>query len=190
CSDSIRLLRVNRATLSLYAADSFDTLSRRLSEVLRDETYGALTSELERLWQGELTFESQSVNYALDGRRMDILLKGVVLPGHESDWGRVLVSIEDISQLEDARRGIAESEHYTRGLFEQSPVSLWVEDFSAIKLLLDEIRGRGIVDFRTFIDVHPEFVERCLSEIKVLDVNRYTLKMFGASSKTDLLGRM
>src|SRR5690606_33578498 len=90
CSDSIRLLRVNRATLSLYAADSFDTLSRRLSEVLRDETYGALTSELERLWQGELTFESQSVNYALDGRRMDILLKGVVLPGHESDWGRVL----------------------------------------------------------------------------------------------------
>ncbi|MBB5214832.1 sensor domain-containing diguanylate cyclase [Parapusillimonas granuli] len=190
CSDSIRLLRVNRATLSLYAADSFETLASRLSEVLRDDTYTALVSELERLWQGELTFQSQSVNYALDGRRMDILLKGVVLPGHESDWARVLVSIEDISRLEDARRCMVESEQYARGLFEQSPVSLWVEDFSAIKRLLDEIRDRGIVDFRTFIDVHPEFVERCLSEIKVLDVNRYTLKMFGASSKADLLSRM
>src|SRR5690606_24420416 len=40
CSASIRLLRVNRATLSLYAADSFATLSSRLGEVLRDETYG------------------------------------------------------------------------------------------------------------------------------------------------------
>ena len=32
------------------------------------------------------------------------------------------------------------SEQYARGLFEHSPVSLWVEDFSGIKRLLDEVR--------------------------------------------------
>ena len=73
------------------------------------------------------------------------------------------------------------------GLFEHSPVSLWVEDFSGVKRLLDEMRERGITDFRVFTDVHPEFVTRCMSEIRVLDVNRRTLDLFGAADKPALL---
>src|SRR5690606_13181531 len=82
-------------------------------------------------------FESQTVNYTLDGRRLDLLLKGVVLPGHEATWDRVLVIVEDITELETARRMLAESERYARGLFEHAPVSLWVQDFGAIRKLLD-----------------------------------------------------
>ncbi len=69
-------------------------------------------------------------------------------------------------------------------------MSLWVEDFSSIKRLLDELRDRGISDFRVFTDVHPEFVRRCLSEIRVLDVNRHTLKMFLAPDRNTLLNRL
>ncbi len=190
CSASIRIVRVNQRTLSLFAASSLDELAARLGEVLRDETNEALLNELERLWQGETTFQSKSVNYALDGRRLDILLKGVILPGYESNWERVLVTIDDITELEDARRRMAASEQYARGIFTQAPVSLWVEDFSSIKRLLDDVRMQGIVDFRTFVDVHPEFVDRCMLEFRVLDVNRYTLFLFGAADKTDLLTRL
>ena len=49
------------------------------------------------------------------------------------------------------------------------------------------MRDRGIVDFRIFTDVHPEFVERCMSEIRVIDVNRHTLELFGAPDKPTLL---
>ena len=56
--------------------------------------------------------------------------------------------------------------------------------------LLDEVRERGINDFRVFTDVHPEFVRRCMSEIRVLDVNRHTLEMFGAPDTTTLLKRL
>jgi diguanylate cyclase (GGDEF)-like protein len=69
-------------------------------------------------------------------------------------------------------------------------VSLWVEDFSAIRDLLDGLRRRGISDFRTFTDVHPDFVERCMSEIRVIDVNRHTLELFEADSKETLLARL
>lgn len=79
------------------------------------------------------------------------------------------------------------SEQYARDLFEYSPVSLWVEDFSVVKRLMDDVRARGITDFRTFLKVHPEFVTRCMQEIQVLDVNRQTLQMFGAESKQQLL---
>jgi len=190
CSACIRLLRVNQRTLSLYAADSFEQLSERLDEVLRDDMFEAHLDELEQLWKGKNAFQSTTVNYALDGRRLDILLKGVILPGYESTWERVLVAVDDITALEDARRRAKASEKYARGIFEQAPVSLWVEDFSIIKTLLDEIREQGILDFRTFTDVHPEFIDRCMAEIRVLDVNRYTLFMFNAPDKQNLLTRL
>lgn len=190
CSASIRLTRVNQHTLSLYAAGSFQELSSRLSDVLRDETFDAFISELDQLWQGNTQFSSRSVNYALDGRRLDVLLKGRVLPDHAAPWDRVLVAIEDITELENARRQAIVSEHYARGIFQQAPVSLWVEDFSAVRKLLEEIRANGITDFRTFTDVHPEFVQRCMSEIRVLDVNQYTLDLLKAGSKAELLARL
>jgi PAS domain-containing protein len=110
-----------------------------------------------------------------------------ILPGHEDRWDRVLVSLDDITARVAAYRERTEAERYARGLFNHSPVSLWVEDFSAVKKLLDEIRQRGITDFATFIKVHPEFVTRCMQEIRVIDVNRETLRMFGAADTADLL---
>lgn len=190
CASSIRVLRVNQQTLSLYGAASTEELIERLGEVLRDDMTDAFVLELEQMWQGKARFESQTVNYTLDGRRLDVLLKGVILPGHEETWDQVLVSIDDITELENARRRLVASEQYAQGIFEQAPVSLWVEDFSAIRLLLDSVREQGIVNFRTFTDVHPEFVSRCMTEIRVLDVNRYTLFMFNCADKKDLLKRL
>lgn len=190
CSACIRVLRVNRRTLDMYGASDFDALSARLGDVLRDDMLEAHIEELEQMWSGSLSFESRSVNYRLDGRRLDILLKGVILPGHEASWDRVLVAIDDITDLEDARRRAQASQLYAQGLFEHAPVSLWIEDFRRIKALIDEVREQGIVDFRTFTDVHPEFVERCMEEIVVLDVNRYTIDLFKASDKASLLGRL
>ncbi|HTH76233.1 MAG TPA: sensor domain-containing diguanylate cyclase [Trinickia sp.] len=190
CSACIRVLKVNRRTLQMYGARDFDELSARLDDVLRDDMLEAHVDELVQMWSGNGAFESKSVNYTLDGRRMDILLKGVMLPGHEASWDRVLVAIDDITALEDARRRAAASHQYAQGLFEHAPVSLWIEDFRRIKSLIDEVREQGIIDFRTFTDVHPEFVERCMAEIVVLDVNRYTIDLFKAENKASLLGRL
>lgn len=187
CSKSIRLLRVNLRTLDLYGADTFHELADRLDTVLRDDMHVAHISELEQLWSGSGRFHSKTVNYTLDGRRLDILLKGVVLPGYEESWDRVLVLVDDITQLETARRKLTESEAYARGLFDNAPVSLWVADYSSILRLMNELRMRGITDFRTFTEVHPEFIERCFSEMRILDVNHHTLTLLKAPTKATLL---
>lgn len=190
CSQRIRVIKVNRRTLSLFNAGSQDALIANLSRVFRDDMLKTHIEELCQLWDGKTQFTSKTVNYTLDGRRLDVLLNGTVLPGHEGSLGRVLISLEDVTELEHARERVTMGEQYARGLFEYSPVSLWVEDFSAIRLLLDEARACGISDFRTFTDVHPEFVERCMQEIHVLDVNRHTLAMFVAPDKATLLSRL
>lgn len=56
--------------------------------------------------------------------------------------------------------------------------------------MLDEVRRQGITDFRTFVDVHPEFVYSCMARIRVIDVNQQTLTLFGATSKDELLARL
>lgn len=190
CTASLKVLSVNRRTLSLFAASSQSELLDNLDRVFRDDMLDQVAIELAQLWSGALEFSNQTVNYALDRRRLDVLIHARILPGHEDTWSRVLVSLEDITpQVQGALR-LRRSERYARDLFEHSPVSLWVEDFSAVKRLLDEVRAQGIQDFKTFIKVHPEFVARCMQEIRVIDVNQQTLQMFGATSKDDLLNNI
>lgn len=190
CSRLIRVLKVNRKTLSLFQAESFENLTANLGSIFRDDMLQSHVQELAALWNGETEFSSDTVNYTLSGGRLDIQLRGTILPGYEQTWERVLLSIEDVTDREDARRQQVASKQYAEGLFEHSPVSLWVEDFSRIKKLLDEVRERGITDFRIFTDVHPEFVGQCASEIRVVDVNRETLKLFLAPDKMTLLRRL
>lgn len=190
CSSQIRVIKVNRKTLSLFEAEDVAHLVANLDKIFQADMLKAHIDELVQLWNGGLAFESNTVNYTLSGKRLDIQLKGTVLPGHEKEWDRVLVAIEDVTERENARRELATSEAYARGLFEHSPVSLWVEDFSSVKQLLDDVRRQGISDFRTFTDVHPEFIARCLSEIRVIDVNRHTLELFAAPDKKTLLGNL
>jgi len=187
CSACIRLIKVNRKALTLFEADDVAHLVGNLDKVFRDDMLTTHVDELVQLWEGRTAFESHTVNYTLSGRRLDIQLHGRILPGYEESWGRVLIAIEDVTDRENARRKLVQSENYALGLFAHSPVSLWVEDFSAVKRLIDEVRDRGITDFRVFTDVHPEFVARCLSEIRVLEVNQRTLELFGAADKASLL---
>lgn len=190
CSRCIRVVRVNRRTLALFGADSTEHLVANLDRVFRDAMLAPHIEELVALWEGRNGFSSQTVNYSLAGERLDILVNGTVLPGHRDDWSRVLVAIEDITARTSAEARIAQSERYARGLFEDSPVSLWVEDFSSIKRLMDDVRLRGIDDFRVFTQVTPEFAQRCMQEIRVIDVNRRTLEMFHAPDKATLLASL
>lgn len=190
CSASLKVLKVNQRTLELFAAESQQVLEANLGRVFRDDMHDAVAHELSQLWEGRLEFSNQTVNYALDGRRLDVQIRARILPGYEGNWSRVLVSLEDVTAQVRGSAQLLRSEQYARDLFEHSPVSLWVEDFSAVKSLLDDVRAQGINDFKTFIRVHPEFVTRCMHEIRVIDVNQQTLRMFGANSKDMLLNNI
>ncbi len=187
CASRIRVLQVNRKTLSLFAATDLDHLVGNLDRVFRDDMLRTHVEELVQLWEGKTEFSSNTVNYSLAGDRLDIQLKATILPGHEDSWARVLLAIEDVTDREDARRLLVGSENFARGLFEHSPVSLWVQDFSGVKRLIDEVRAQGISDLRVFTDVHEEFVHRCINEIRIIDVNQHTLELFAAPDKAALL---
>ena len=190
CMALIRVLRINRRTLELFGAESQAELLANLGRVFRDEMAAKFPRELEAMWGGATSYAGEGVNYTLDGRALDIRLRWAVLPGHEQDYARALVSIEDVTAQKQAERALAASEERFRGLFEHAPISLWEEDYTALKRLLDRLRADGVDDLRLHLSEHPERLAELMASIRVLDVNSKTVELFRAASKAELLANL
>ena len=89
-----------------------------------------------------------------------------------------------------AEAALQESERRYRGLFEHSPISLWEEDFSAVKHHIEELRLSGVTDYREFFENHPDELLACVHEIKVVDVNAATLTLMHAGRNDLLAGNL
>lgn len=95
---------------------------------------------------------------------------------------------------ESARRRTAEhalkrSEAEYRALFEDSPVSLMVEDFSDVQRAFAKLRADGVVDLEQHLEQHPESVAEYQRMIRIVDVNEAAIRLHGATSKAQMLGQ-
>lgn len=97
CAAAIRILAVNRRALELVGARDIEELRANALKIFSGEMSQQHARDMAALWRGEAGFSSQSVNYNLRGERIDVLVNARILPGHETDWKRVIVSVEDIS---------------------------------------------------------------------------------------------
>lgn len=183
CMNSIKVLNLNEKTVLMHGAGSKKELLSNLNMVFRDGMQHHFRDELIALWNEEVSWSGEGVNYTLQGKTVDIILHWRILPEYESNWERVLVTVEDITSRKMAERRM-------RALFEASPVSLWEEDYSDIKKFFDGLRLQGVTDFADYLERHPGTALYCAGLIKVLDVNQKTLELFGASSKDQLLSNL
>lgn len=74
-----------------------------------------------------------------------------------------------------------------RMIFENSPVSVWEEDFSGVKTFFDRLRGEGVGDIESYFNEHPDAVLQCAELTKIVAVNRAALTLHGAADKEELL---
>ena len=179
----IKVNHVNRETLNMFGAGSEKELLANLDKIFRGEMRLHFRSELIALWNGEVSWSGDGVNYRLDGEALHIRLHWRILPECETNWECVLVSIEDITALKRAEKRFHD-------LFEYAPISLWEEDYTALKKEFDELRAQGVTDIKAHLTSHLYAVDRFMSMIRVLDVNQRTLTMFGARDKDTLFANL
>ena len=179
----IKVKHVNQETLNMFGAKSEEELLANLDKMFRDEMREHWRAELLALWNGEKSWSGDGINYRLDGEALHIRLHWRILPECESTWECVLVSIENITALKTA-------EQRFHNLFTHAPISLWEEDYSALKKEFDNLRAQGVVDLKSHLAAHPKAVDGFMSLIRVLDVNQKTLDLFGAKDKETLVANL
>ena len=179
----IKVTHVNRETLNMFGAKSEAELLASLDQIFRDEMRAHWRSELLALWHGKKSWSGDGINYRLNGEALHIRLHWRILPECESTWECVLVSIENITALKTA-------EQRFHNLFMYAPISLWEEDYSALKQEFDRLRAQGVVDLQTHLAANPKAVDGFMSLIRVLDVNQKTLDLFEAKDKETLLANV
>src|SRR3989337_842205 len=77
------------------------------------------------------------------GKHINMLVSGSPLFENERFSGTMAGST-DITERRPAEEALRQSEEQYRSLFEDSPISLWVEDFSGVKQRLDELKENGM----------------------------------------------
>jgi PAS domain S-box-containing protein len=84
-------------------------------------------------------------------------------------------------------RSLRSSERRYRSIFESTGVTIWEQDFSQVKMAVDDLKATGVRDFRQYFAAHPEFVYHAEKLVRMVDVNDTGVKLFAAASKQDLL---
>ncbi len=92
----------------------------------------------------------------------------------------------DITNQKKLEKELRENETRYRSLFEDSPISLWEEDFTDVKTYIDGLRDEGVKDLREYFEHHPEAVAHCAAMVRIVDVNRAT-QLYKAKGKEELL---
>ena len=80
-----------------------------------------------------------------------------------------------------------QAEDKYRFIFDNAPIAFWEEDFSEVKVYLDELKSNGVEDLRGYFEKNPDEVDKCFDSIKILNVNQATVEMNAAEDKESLI---
>ncbi len=176
CLMQIKTIQVNQSTLDLYEAVDLDEILQNFARMHAPIISVEKVLFFAALWNNEAQYICPSVNYTCKGKQIDILLRASFMPGYKDSWERLLLTTENISAYQSARR-------YSEALFTNSPTPLWIFDYSQIKLQFDAFRAQGIENLREHFQTHPEALKKLLASIRFLDINQAGLDLFKIKNK-------
>ncbi|MBM3291002.1 MAG: hypothetical protein FJY92_12710, partial [Candidatus Hydrogenedentes bacterium] len=116
--------------------------------------------------------------------RIDTLVRGAGIR-----VGRVM-TCRDVTREVAAARELREREDRYRVLFEESPIALWLEDFSGVHAYFDDARKAGVTDWAAYFDRNPRAVRECAARVKILRCNAQAIAQHAAGNKANLLANL
>ena len=106
CAALVRVKQVNKAAVTLARAHDVDELFDSLDRLFSDETLDFFAEEVLALASGRTDFEGETIGLSLTGGRLELAIKLTILPGHESSWSKVLVSVVDQTDRKQVERAL------------------------------------------------------------------------------------
>ncbi|MGZ3846173.1 MAG: PAS domain S-box protein [Flavisolibacter sp.] len=109
------------------------------------------------------------------------------LKREDGEVEEIMIVMTDVTDIVLARKKIEESEKVYEDFFEYNSLSVWVEDFSALRDELEKLSEVHGASLKNFLLQHPDEVYRLADLIRVKDVNQASVKMYEAADKRELM---
>ncbi len=186
CNRSYKLLKINTETKKVLKAPSKEYIYKNPHRFFTDSSFSMFKEILYEFSQDKKTFQKEVQLKDYFGNPIYIYLKLFVL----NNYKRVIVSMIDISEKKEAENKLLLSEESFRNLFDNNPVSLWEEDYSQVKQMLEDKKSEGVKDFKSYLSKNKSFVLKIRELYKLKRVNRATLKLFKVEDKKFFLNHL
>ena len=179
----------NRGAEELYGWSRHEALGK-VTHTLLQTIFPAplpdVNSELLRTgrWEGELRHTKR------DGTQVVVASRWSLQRDEQGGPVAILETNNDITERKKTEAELLDSERRYRYIFQSTGVSIWEEDFSHVKRVIDDLKAAGVQNFREYVAAHPEFVDQAIGMVRIQDVNEATVKLFGARDKQQLLGSL
>nr|WP_245249525.1 PAS domain S-box protein [Methanolinea mesophila] len=109
CTRMVKVNKINAATRAMYGVESEEPFSQGIGPIFTGDSYAAFRDEIVSFASGALEFHGESINCRLNGEAMNILIRCSIVPGYESTWQKVLVSIMDITDQVGAENALRQA---------------------------------------------------------------------------------
>ena len=70
-------------------------------------------------------------------------------------------------------------------LFDQAPFSIWIEDWSAVKPVIEDLRAQGVKDIQAHLWANPRLVQQLADNTRILEFNVATPQMYRAPGREE-----
>lgn len=187
-----KFIKVNLQLCKILESPEAYLENTTIHEFVHPEDTASLENSLLELKSGNLT--RFSATKKLTSRSQKLIWANIAVSPmwhtHEEPTSYVVV-LEDITEKKKAAEQLKESESRFKSLFEDSPIPLQEEDLSEVQ---KELQSLQICDLPStkiyrYFKTNPDQLYNCVSKIRIINVNKETLKLKSAGSKQELLNR-
>ncbi len=181
----MHVMACNAEAERLYGWNREEIVGKPLKVAFQDsaESFAVMLNKIRETgtWKGE------SVRTTKSGNSITVEAKWSL----RRDANGALLDVVETSRGIEARRteaALEKSERRYREFFHFLPVALFHLDRRNLGAVLAEPRSQGVTDLLGYFNDHPDFAEKAMDALKIVEVNQHTVEMLRGKSPEDFKG--